>query len=85
MGGGGQLYRQSVGQVLGPVNDGLYLELTHLGVHHAANLGDGPLIGLAVVIDGHRLTGGEGLAHRVGDIKGDRLVAAVGDDKGGGA
>ena len=85
MGGGGQLHRQAVGQVLSPVDDGLHLELPHLGVDHAADLGDSPLIGLAVVVDGHRLAGGEGLAHRVGDIEGDRLVAAVGDDKGGGA
>ena len=58
VGGGGQLHRQAVGQVLGPVDDGLHLELPHLGVHHAADLGDGPLIGLAVVVDGHRLAGG---------------------------
>ena len=82
MGGGSQLHRQPVGQVLGSVDNSLYPELAHLGVHHAADLGDRPLIGLAVIGDGDRLARGKGLAHRVGDIEGDRFVVPIGDDEG---
>ena len=55
---------QAVRQILSPVDDGLHLELSHLGVHHTANLSDSSLIGLAGIIDGHRLAGGDGACPR---------------------
>ena len=67
---------------MGLVDDRLDLEQAGGRVHHAADLRHRALIGPAVADHRDLLAGGQGLAHLVGDVEGDRLVAAVGDDKG---